>query len=142
MYKALVAAVSLTAALVACATTRRDREACAVSSIDELFANPMAYAGRLFCGRASVVRLANELFVVRTFQDARSRDMVFIVTTRTGHHLRQVGSSPVTYWLEARVDPHAPCFQPPEPSNGETCVPWIRPVSMHVRRARRISQRP
>ena len=119
----------------ACATDEsRSASRCAVTQIDELLADPVRYAGQRFCGEVFAVQPERVTYLLRSAEDMPPEDVALLVTTRSRPLLTGLSETPARYYVEARVDPQSECFVPS--GSGEECVPWRRPVFMHVIRAR------
>lgn len=108
---------------------------CEINNFNEVKRNPLTYAGKLFCGYVFIIQHSREIRILANANDsASSSDLVFLVTSASMTKLRGGFLNPRRYYIEARIDPQLPCF---EPSGGdEDCSPFRRPVSVHLLRAR------
>lgn len=126
-----------TAFLSACSLGHaREGRRCEVTQIEEVASDPLAHAGHVFCGIVYAVQEgAGARLLQRRDEVPTLYNLAFLVTTRTEPLLQGLSTSPQQYYVEARVDPHRECFVPS--GSGEECSPWVRPVAMHLRVARR-----
>lgn len=110
---------------------------CGVESIETLAQNPLRFNGQVFCGRVFVVEYGRTVRILRHEREMPpSRDLTFLVAMDTARRLSGLSQSPILYHLEARIDVQSECFSgAPE---DEECVPYRRPVFMHILRAHRL----
>jgi len=69
--------------------------------------------------------------VIRTLHEKPSDGLALLVTVDTRQLLGRVGQTPRRVHIRARIDPMESCFEPPT-DNGETCVPYTKPVFFHL----------
>lgn len=119
------------------AAPARLRTRCGVASIETLAQNPLLFNGQVFCGRVFVVEYGRTVRILRHATEMPpSRDLTFLVAMDTADKLAGLSQSPILYHLEARIDVQSECFSgAPE---DEECVPYRRPVFMHILRAHRL----
>jgi hypothetical protein len=129
-----MAAPALLGATIACSTPAAITGRCAAASLQQVIENPLRYAGSWYCGEALVARSGRTIRIMRTPDEMASYETVLLATTATSPLLGEIGSRPTRYYIEGRIDPARQCFQAPA-DNGEHCVPWKRPVSIHLRQA-------
>jgi len=122
-----------------CATNSPVASACVTASLQQVVDDPLRYAGSYYCGEGLVALRGRSVQIIRTSADLSSMDTVLLATSATSPRFEAVAVQPKRYYLEARIDPQAECFEPPA-DNGETCSPWRRPVSMHIRQATLLRQ--
>ncbi len=130
--------ISVTAFLfvvvAACSTTSGTKGECEATSIEQVIADPMRYAGQRFCGDALVARAGQITRIMGNADDVEGTGTVIAPSRATEHLLGSVGPRPTRYQIEAKIIPMADCF-PPETVE---CVPIERPVEFGITRARRI----
>jgi hypothetical protein len=119
----------------ACASARPDSAECDTNSLEEILSDPLAYEGKIFCGDAFILRIGRTVRMLRTAREKPSEELAMIVTGESRHLPGRVGRKPRRFQIKARIDPMESCFQPPT-DNGETCVPYTRPVFFHLLNAR------
>jgi hypothetical protein len=140
--KLRIALLLLTApwGLVGCAGVAGEDAACSTYSLGDLFADPLGYSGKTFCGEAYIYRVDRSVQILRGLEDVPSYDLALLVSSKTDRLLGELekGRSALFY-IRATIDPdpQMECFQPPDPTNGETCVPWARPIMVNLTHARR-----
>lgn len=134
---ASLAATVLLGTVASCATSASPMGRCAAISFQQLVEDPLPYVGSWYCGEGLVAKRGSVIQIVRSSEDLDSYDTVLLATSATSSLFGEIGARPERYYLEARIDPQVGCFQPVA-DNGESCVPWRRPVFMHIRRAARL----
>jgi len=113
---------------------------CDVADMNEVLGDPLAHAGRVYCGDVFAVEYGQTARLLGRAEDMPpSNDVALLVTTRTRRALEGLSPSPQRFYVEALIDPQRPCFIPS--GSGEECVPYRRPISVHIRTARRIAER-
>jgi hypothetical protein len=129
-------------ASVGCSTPSQAAQRCDVASLESVIANPLAYSGRTFCGKAFAIRPANSrvTYLIGSPSAPLPRDVnddrtAILVATKGSQLLGRVPDVPTAYYIEAGIRPQTPCWTDAGPNN--TCVPWIHPVSFHIQRAKR-----
>ena len=138
---ALSLCASFMLALMACSTGSQTAHRCDATSLEQVVANPLGYADRTFCGRAFAVRQENALvtrLVATPDSPIDNNQTVIIVATDGVRRLAGVTTNPAAYYVEARIDPVRRCWDTPANANGETCVPFVKPVIFHVTDAKRL----
>jgi hypothetical protein len=133
----LMAALALCLAPFCATSLSASDSTCAVRQIEEVVRHAVARAGDIFCGEALAVEYRGTARLLSGPGEAPpSRDLALLVTERTRALLRGLSDRPGQFYVEARIDPQSECFSPSE--SGELCVPYRRPVFMHILRARRL----
>jgi hypothetical protein len=136
-----IAVCSVLGVVGACSTTSNAVDRCAVTSLDQVLADPLNHAGQLFCGRAVAIRPARSriTWLIRSADAQVSYDETAIVVATAGlDALIDFSGNPTAYYIEAKIDPMEECFPPLSSDNGETCLPLARPVFFHVTRAKKV----
>lgn len=132
----IVSFLVIASGLSSCATSAPPPSRCSVNALEIVAMDPLRYTGGVLCGE---VFAAIDGRTVRLFLHAEdtpsSMDLVWLVTTATRRRLVELSDSPHRYYIEARIDPMAQCFQ--TYNRGDGCAPFRRPVFMHVLRAQR-----
>jgi hypothetical protein len=108
------AAMIVISAASSCATIGASPNGgCAVAGIDEVARDPMAHAGERFCGEVFAVEYGRSAHFLRSSAEAPpSLDLALLVTTRTRRLLTALSVKPQLFYVEAHIDPQAPCFLP------------------------------
>jgi hypothetical protein len=120
----------------ACVGERSQKGWCDVTSLKELAAEPLRFAGKRFCGDAFILEQGRSIYVVNGFGERPSDDLSLLITSTSSDKLGQLQSKPEKFYIEARIDPMGECFAPPA-DNGEECSPYRRPVFLHLEAVRR-----
>jgi len=139
----LAVAAACAFALGSCSTPSRTERKCDVTTLGPILTDTLAYSDRTFCGQAFAVRQAYSRVtrLLATPNDQISYDeTAIVVATKGSQLLGAVTEVPTAYYIEARVEPIKRCWETPSPDNGETCVPWVRPVIFHILKARKLTQ--
>ena len=138
LYRLIFLSLALLLVLGACASSRATQsEQCQVRQIAEVLSNPVEHAGEMFCGHAYAAVYGRSARILEDADDVPpSSDLAMVVTTRTRSLLGRLSTTPQEYYIEARVDPMLACFVPS--GSGEDCVPYCRPITMHLLAARKL----
>ena len=129
------AGLALFCTATACSTTSLVEEECDTTSLQQVIDDPLRYAGMWFCGEGLVAQRGRVTRVMTSADEVNSYGAVVMVTSATRHRLGEITSEPEAYYLEAKIDPQAECFDPA--SSGFACIPYTRPIDFHIVRARR-----
>jgi hypothetical protein len=125
--------LALATACITASTTSGN--ACTVRHIEEIVRNAVAHAGEIFCGEVLAVNYRHTARLLTSPDETTpSNDLAFLITNRTRGLLPGLSDTPRRYYIEARIDPQTACFVPS--GSGEECVPYRRPIDMHVLAAR------
>jgi hypothetical protein len=129
------AAGALLSAVAGCATPTEVSGDCAVTSLKEVIQKPLAYEGKWFCGEVLVARPDRVIRVMSLPEEVSSYGTVLLA--RSSDLLGQIPAEPTAYYMEASIWPQTQCFEPAHLRSSE-CVPWARPVHLHIRSAQRL----
>ena len=114
---------------------------CDVADLEEVFRDPMRYAGMHFCGEVAAYPegLTIKMFPLGYRSPDNQNHTVLLAESDSEELLRLDNpSQPFRVYLRGRLEPMEECFETPLPPN-HMCVPYARPIFIYVSEARRVS---
>lgn len=125
----------------ACAMKEADPSTnCDVYSLSQIIAQPLAHAGKTYCGRVYIRRVGKTIRLSRRKGERPSNDTVLLVSLSNLPLPRDIGLIPIRYQIEATVEPQVDCFRPTvdHADADETCSPFTHPIFFQLHSARRV----
>ena len=112
---------------------------CDVSDLGAVFQDPLTYSGKLFCGEIVAYPESQVIVILPPGWPADERSDLVVLPERDSEALlRRVGADrPFRAYVRGRLDVMAECFEP-SPPPGHMCLPFRRPIFIHLREARPI----
>lgn len=111
---------------------------CDVHSLAIVAENPMPFQNKIFCGEAFVRIYRGTMRITPTSDEEPSYDITFLVPADGRRWLENINDVPQLFFIRARIDPQAECFrQRTDAPDEEGCLPFRRPVDLHITSARR-----
>ena len=116
----------------ACANSKNKESECSGHSLNKIETSPLEFVGKIFCGEVLIRNSEGILRIVHSEDEQPSDDLALIILTRPARRIDVTGSSPKRFFIRARIEPQLDCFRALDPQtapgNGETCVPYLRPI--------------
>jgi hypothetical protein len=138
MIRPMLVAAMLGGVISAGCVSQREKAAaphgkCSVTSLTEVFKNPLMYHGKRFCGSAMAYR---RIRVVEVFPDGPPPDdpldtVMFLsreADLAVKEKLQSAGK--IRLYLEGKIDLQKPCYRPHP--GGDTCIPYTHPMDLKV----------
>lgn len=115
-----------------------DASGCDISSLSPIIENALHFNGKIFCGEVFVRNYNDTVRVIQRSDEEPSYDVSFLVPADGRRWLGLVDESSTLFFIRARVEPQVECFRTrTDPLDEEGCVPFRRPVYLHISYARR-----
>ena len=120
----------LAIACSACASVPSATNRCETKSLAEVFANPLAFFGKDFCGEALAVPEGRGLKIFPPGPVPQERNDVVMFLDNGAPSAIDVRSQPFSLYVEGTIDGRPDCFV----REDITCHPFNRPFTLKVRR--------
>ena len=103
---------------------------CDVASLADVFANPIAFFGKTFCGEALAVPEGRSLKIFPPGPVPEKRNDVVMFLDKGAIRLLNTHSEPFSLYVEGSIRGDRVCFV----RDDITCLPYNRPFALEVRR--------
>lgn len=114
---------------------------CDTHALSSIIADPVSFQGKVYCGEAFIRRGERTIWVLQSPDEEPSYEVSLLVAVEGRRALGQVDERPKPFFIRARIDPQIECFVTrTDPLDEEGCVPFRRPVYLHIISARRRSR--
>lgn len=142
--KLLISVLFAFAALAGCAhaSSRAGRNSgCEVTSLADVFREPLRYVGKRFCGEALAVPEGRVLKIFPPSQEipAERNDTVMFLDGATADALDPPDRQPFGLYIEGVIEVMEECFQPPSSEMETACTPFRHPINITASAYRRLS---